>query len=103
MYQRFYRLNAAGNPIVQVLSLLLVGAVLIGAVIMGAFILSALLGVAAIAAAVFAVRIWWFRRKLRQAAGRPDQLREAQRYDGRLIDAEYTVVRERDARRRRRY
>jgi hypothetical protein len=103
MYQRFYKLNAAGNPIAQVLSLLLFGAVLIGAVIMGAFILSALLGVAAIAAAVFAVRIWWFRRKLRQAAERQEHLRDAGRYDGRLIDAEYTVVRERAARRRRRF
>ncbi len=100
MYGRHYKLSVPSNPIVQVLALLVFGAVLVGAVFVGALILSALLGVAAVAGAVIAVRLWWFRRQLRKTAAERDRVRgSGGRPAGRLIEAEYTVV-ERERRRR---
>jgi hypothetical protein len=113
-------LGAGRHPIAQFLSLLVIGAAVVGVVLMGAFILSFLIGAAVLASAVLAVRIWWFRRKLRNASARAarsgtgrlsegagagagrerERVRESGDPHGRLIDAEYTIVRERDARRR---
>jgi hypothetical protein len=107
-------LGAGRHPVAQFVSLLVIGAAVVGVVLMGAFILSFLIGAALLAWAVLAVRVWWFRRKLRKAAeaGRSDdaagasavreRVRESADHRGRLIEAEYTIVNERDARRRRR-
>jgi hypothetical protein len=112
---RFPGLGAARHPVAQFLSLLVIGAAVVGVVLMGAFILSFLIGAAMLAAAVLAARIWWFRRKLRSAAARAaasgsgasrgadaerEHVRDSRDRHGRLIDAEYTIVRERDAGRR---
>lgn len=105
MYGRHYRLSLgpAGHPLLQVLWLLVFGVALVGAVLMGALILSFLLGAAAVAAAVLAVRIWWFRRKLRRSVEQRDRFRGSGHDSrGRLIDADYTVVAEREARMRSR-
>jgi membrane protein implicated in regulation of membrane protease activity len=98
MNGRLYALGTSGNPVVQVLSLVIFGVVLIGAVLMGAVILSFVFGLAVIAAIAFSVRLWWLRRKL-QRRGRNDGAFAAQA-DRRLIEAEYTVVRERETQRR---
>ncbi|HEX5421545.1 MAG TPA: hypothetical protein VFY39_16255 [Gammaproteobacteria bacterium] len=101
MYGRLHKSGAMSNPLVQALSLFVLGAVLIGAVLMGAVILSFLLAAAAVGAAVIAVRIWWFGRKLRHAAERRDRLHGPDHSShGRLIDADYTIVAEREARMR---
>jgi uncharacterized iron-regulated membrane protein len=92
MNGRLYTLVASGNPLVQVASLVIFGVVLIGAVLMGAVVLAFVFGFAVIGAIVFSVRLWWLRRKLQRAQGGAG-LRSQQ--DGRLIEAEYTVVRER--------
>ena len=98
MNGRLYALGTSGNPVVQVLSLLVFGVALIGAVLMGAVILSFVFGLAVIAAVVFSVRLWWLRRKVqRQHRGSGTYGAET---DGRLIEAEYTVVREREFQRR---
>lgn len=55
----------SGNPLAQILSLLVFGVLVAAAVIMGAFVLIAALGVALIAFIAFSVRVWWLRRKLR--------------------------------------
>lgn len=95
MRNRLYALASSGNPFVQVLSIVAFGVVLIGAVVMGAVILALVFGLAVIAAAGFSVRLWWLRRKLgRRGAGGMDTAA-----GGRLIEAEYTVVTERSARR----
>jgi hypothetical protein len=108
----FVDLGAARHPVAQFLSLLVIGAAVVGVVLMGAFILSFLIGAAVLASAVLAVRVWWFRRKLRSAAERAaaghldasgagtEGVRESRNPHGRLIEAEYTIVRERDAGRR---
>jgi hypothetical protein len=98
MNARRYTLGASGNPIVQGLSLLVVGAAVIGAVLMGAILLAVVLALAVIAAIVIAARVWWLRRKLgRGGAGGSSPSTS----DPRLIDAEYTVLEEREERERR--
>jgi hypothetical protein len=99
MNGRLYTLATSGNPVVQVLSLVVFGAVLIGAVLMGAVILSFVFGLAVIAAIVFSVRLWWLRRKLQRRAPQGGDFGAGA--EGRLIEAEYTLVRERETPRRR--
>jgi hypothetical protein len=101
MNGRQFSFKASGNPLVQVLSVLVVGVALIGAVIMGAVILAVVLGLAAIAAAVFSVRVWWLRRKLRASGGGDGGPHADAPSDPRLIEGEYTVLEERDVRARR--
>jgi uncharacterized iron-regulated membrane protein len=97
MSSRQYTFATPGGPVAQVLWLIGGAVVLVGALIMGVFVLMMLLGLGAVAAAVLAVRVWWVRRKLRRAGAfdvpGADPARTA---DARLIDAEYTVVDERD-------
>jgi hypothetical protein len=80
-------LTASSNPIVQVVSLILVGLALIVAVLFGAVLLSVIFGVAMVAAIVIALRVWWIRRKLER--GQPAR--------GAVIETEYRVIRQRDA------
>ena len=101
MNGRPFSFGSSGNPLVQILSLLVFGVVIVGAVIMGAFVLLAFLGVAAIGFIVFAIRGWWLRRKLRGRGpedggpGRPAK-------GGRYIEGEYKVIdADADAERRR--
>jgi membrane protein implicated in regulation of membrane protease activity len=96
MNPRIYTLATSGNPVVQVLALLAFGVALIGAVLMGAVLLAFVFGVAVIAASAFAVRLWWLRRKIARGHRKADQRPSG---DGRLIEAEYTVLAERDTRR----
>ena len=100
IYDRVHRLFASGHPLAQLLSLLVLGAAVVGVVLMGAFVLSFLIGAALLATAVFATRLWWLRFKLRRGARQRERV-GANRH-GRLIEAEYTIVEEREARRRRR-
>jgi len=102
MNGRLFSFARSGNPLVQILSVLVFVALLTAAVITGALIMAVLLGLATIFAAVFAVRLWWFRRKLRTrstaenayetpppVASRPSQKR--------LIEGEYEVIERPDA------
>jgi uncharacterized protein (DUF2062 family) len=84
---RAHSLTASSNPIVQVVSLILVGLALIVAVLFGAVLLSVIFGVAMIAAIVIALRVWWIRRKFERM--QPSQ--------GAVIETEYRVIHERDA------
>ena len=84
--------GTSGNPLWQALSLLVFGVLLIGAVVMGAVILAVVLGVAVIGAIALYARLWWLRRKV----GSATTAGGAEAATGRLIDAEYTVVEERD-------
>lgn len=95
---RLYTLAASGNPILQVLSLLAFGVVLVGAVLMGAVILAFVFGAVVLAAMAFSVRLWWLRRKLGRRYSDAVQAAQAA-HEGRLIEAEYTVVTERSTRR----
>ena len=96
-----YNFRTSGNPLVQALWMVGGVAVLVAAVLMGALVLAVLLALGAVAAAVFAVRVWWLRRKIARGGAfnaphaSPDGA--AQQHEPRLIEAEYTVVNERDA------
>jgi uncharacterized iron-regulated membrane protein len=105
MKGRVFSFGSSGNPLVQILSLLVFGALLALALIMGAVVIAVLIGLAVIAGIVLSVRAWWFRRKF--GGGPPfDGGSEPPRpADTRLIEGEYEVVDESDAeaaRRRRR-
>jgi uncharacterized iron-regulated membrane protein len=101
MGTRQFTFRTPGNPLVQALWMVAGIALLVAAVIMGALVLTVLLALGVIAAAVFAARVWWLKRKLaREGAfgASPERPGEgpAERHEPRLIDAEYTVVSERD-------
>jgi hypothetical protein len=88
--------GTSGGPLTQVLSVLVFGVLLVGAVVMGAVILAVVLGLAVVAYVAFVVRVWWLRRKMGRGAP-PRAASDPDRHDGgRLIDAEYTVLDERD-------
>ena len=91
-----------GNPLAQILSLLVFAALLAVALIAGAFIIAVLIGIAAVFGTVFAIRAWWFRRKLRGAppadgGGYPYEPPAPKPAPKRLIEGEYVVVNEPDA------
>ena len=90
MNGRFFSFGA-GNPLVQVLSLLVFAVVLIGAVIMGAVVLAALVGLAIVAFVVLKLRGWWRGRPRDGGSGGepgPGGPAKGIRY----IEAEYEVV-----------
>jgi hypothetical protein len=94
MNGRYLPFGNSGNPLAQVLSLVVFGVLLVGAVIMGAFVLLTLLGVAFIGFLAFSVRIWWLRRKhggrgpKAPSSGGPGGPAKGIRY----IEGEYEVV-----------
>lgn len=88
----------SGGPLAQALSVVVFGVLLVAAVVMGAVLLAAILGVAVLAWIAFSVRLWWLRRKLGGGAT-AQSAPEAPPQSGRLIEAEYTVLDERDPRR----
>jgi len=100
MNGRPFSIGASGNPLVQILSLVVFGVVIVGAVIMGAFVLLAFVGFAAIAVLVLAIRGWWLRRKL--GGGAPTGGEPGPAKGVRYIEGEYEVVdADADAKRRR--
>jgi hypothetical protein len=93
MNGRQFSFGTSGNPLLQVLSLLVFGVLLVGAVIMGAVVLTVLLGFTVIVGLVFSVRLWWVRRKLRGRGpfdGGPQPPGAAN--DAHLIEGEYEVI-----------
>jgi hypothetical protein len=94
MNGRYLPFGNSGNPLAQILSLVVFGVLLVGAVIMGAFVLLTLLGVAFIGFLAFSIRIWWLRRKHGgrgpngPSSGGPGGPAEGIRY----IEGEYEVV-----------
>lgn len=89
LYQRNF--SWPQHPLAQVASMLVFLAFAVIAVFVGAVLFSFLFGLAAIAAVVVYARLWWLRRKQRGAVKRPSAR-------GRIIDAQYEVVRRRDDR-----
>ncbi len=106
MNARSVRALLSGNPVAQVLSLLVAGLALIVSVIMGAVVLAFVLAVGVVVAIYFWIRIRWQLRGVRRAAASAaDARREASTQDnrrkagqGRIIEAESTVIEERDLR-----
>ena len=90
--------GAANNPLLQALSLIVAATLLGVAFVMGAVVIALLLAVGAAIALTVAVRIWWLHRRLsRTAAGDASDPSAPQ-----VIEGEYTVVGEADAKRGRR-
>ncbi len=108
MNGRVFSFVRSGNPLAQILSVLVFAVLLVSALIMGALVIAALLGLAVIFGTVLAVRAWWFRRKLRgrppESGYEPPPPPGPQPAQKRLIEGEYEVVKQpeaNDARRQR--
>ena len=96
MPPRGYHFRLSSHPLLQVFYVLLGGIVLIGALFMGAVLLTVAFGLGLLIGAVALLRAWWLGRgRPRPVRGRPAQGRQAA---GKLLDAEYSVVAERDER-----
>jgi predicted lipid-binding transport protein (Tim44 family) len=81
----------AGNPIANVL-VIIVGALAIGAsIVLGFFAFIALSGIILVTAAIIGIRVWWFKRKLRQGSPLNDASRGPKSAD-RVIEGEYQVI-----------
>ena len=96
MPPRGYNFRMPSNPLLQAVYVLLGGIVLIGALFMGAVLLAVALGLGLIVGVAALLRSWWLGRgRRRPLSGSPSQRDPA---TGRLLDAEYSVVAERDER-----
>ena len=96
MPPRSYTIRPPSNPILQALYLLLGGILLVGAVILGAFVLAFVLAFAVIAVLVFYARVWWLSRRIAGRGGSSGTGRGSGPARSGLLEAEYTVVSERD-------
>ena len=98
MPPRIYTVRPPANPLLQVLYFLVGGILLIGAVILGAFVLAFVLGFAVVAGLIVYARFWWLSRKLAKQHGSSGPARGGPSSGSELLEAEYTVVSERDER-----
>jgi hypothetical protein len=99
MNGRLFSFGSSGNPLAQIVSVLLFGVLLTVALIMGFVMIAMLLGLAVILTVVFVVRAWWLRRKFR---GGPPGGGPGATNTKRMIEGEYKVVNEPDAQAARR-
>lgn len=83
----------AGNPIANVL-VIIVGALTIGALVVLGFVAFVLLAsLLLVFSAIVGVRLWWFNRKLRKAGGKQKPPRNGgAQSSAELIEGEYRVV-----------
>ena len=81
----------AGNPIANVL-VVIVGALAIGAsIVLGFFAFVALSGIILVTAAIIGIRVWWISRKLQQQSPFREDKSTRQKTPG-VIEGEYHVV-----------
>jgi hypothetical protein len=99
MNGRLFVFRSSGNPLAQVLSVLVFAALLTVALVMGFVLVAMLLGLGAILTVVLVVRAWWLRRRFR---GGPPNAGRKDADSKRLIEGEYKVVDEPDAQATRR-
>lgn len=86
--QRPFTFGPPGNPVLQVLYILVGGLLLVGAVVMGAVVLAIGLALAVIFGVAVYLRIWWLSRKLKRSPPPSG--------NGDVLEVEYSVVDERD-------
>lgn len=82
----------AGNPIANAL-VIIVGALAIGAsLVLGFFAFLILTGLILIFASVVALRVWWFRRKIKSSTGPDGRARQSSGSEQPVIEGEFRVV-----------
>ena len=96
MPARVHNFRIPSHPLLRALYVLIGGIVLIGAAFMGAVLLAVALGVGLILGLIALLRVWWLGRGRSQPARR--RAAQEQPGAGHLLDAEYSVVAERDER-----
>ncbi len=89
MHQHYQqnRLRGPSNPITQIAGLIIGVLTLVGSLILGSIVLAILVGLFLMFGIWVTVRMWWLRRQFDTAV-------KQEQADGRIIDAEYVVVRE---------
>lgn len=82
----------AGNPLANVLVIVVGSLVIAASIVLGFFVFVVLGSALVILAAILAVRLWWFRRRIANTEGlaASRQRRDADR--GETIEGEYRVV-----------
>lgn len=78
-----------GNPVANVLMLILAAVAVTAALIVGFFAFIVLAGIVIILSAIFGIRVWWMSRKLQKQAGSQSPRRED---TAGVIEGEYHVV-----------
>jgi hypothetical protein len=81
--------NNFSNPFTRILGFAVGLLVLTAAVIVGGVVLAAVIGLAVFASLAISLRVWWLRRKLRQAVARGEV---APVRGDRIIETEYHVI-----------
>ena len=105
MKGRPFSFGSSGNPLAQILAVLVFAVVLVGAVFMGVIVLAALVGLGVIAFLAFKLRSWWLRRGPRGGGsngGGPGPAKGIRYIEGEyeVIDADADAERRRDGTRR---
>ena len=81
-----------GNPLANVL-VIVVGAIVIAASIVLGFFVFVILGSAILVlAAIFGVRLWWLRHRIAKSAGRPVPDGQSRATSRETIEGEYRVI-----------
>ena len=89
-YTSFNRGIPAGNPIANIL-VVIVGALVIAAsVVLGFFAFLVLASIVLVLGAIIGLRVWWLNRKLTRAARSPATSRASMQTE--VIEGEYHVV-----------
>jgi hypothetical protein len=89
-YTSFNRGIPAGNPIANVLVVIVGSLVIAASVVLGFFAFLVLASIVLVLGAVISLRIWWLNRKLARAARSPATARPSMRTE--VIEGEYHVV-----------
>jgi membrane protein implicated in regulation of membrane protease activity len=82
----------AGNPLANVLMLIVGALAVCAALVLGFFAFVVLSGIVLVLAAIVGIRLWWFSRKLKREARTVSGEQDGQAPSGRVIEGEYTVV-----------
>ena len=91
-YSSLNRGFPAGNPLANVLVIVVGTLVIAASIVLGFFVFVILGSALVVLAAIFGVRVWWLRRRMARSAGYASSARRAGTARRETIEGEYHVV-----------